>query len=83
MKAMNVAAKAVLDSALRRMEYASGLLEESAVALGMTRLVGLAYAEVLLCRGELAAIKQLLEIEEVLGEADTERPAPTLSMVRR
>ena len=79
---MNASAKAVLDSAARRMEYASGLLEEAADT-GMARLIGLAYAEVLLCRGELAAIKQLVDLEELLGAADTERPAPMLSLVRR
>ena len=79
---MNAPARATLASALRRVEYATHLLEDAAES-GEIRLVGLAYAEVLLCRGELAAIKQLVELEEMLGRADTERPQPMLRLVGR
>lgn len=81
---MSPVARNTLRSAIRRVELAAAQLEEAADS-GFVALVGEAYASVLLAKGELAAAAQLLDLEEELGRADTQRPEhlpPKLMLVK-
>jgi hypothetical protein len=74
-------AKAISASLARRLEYATRLLEDAAES-GQTALIGHAYAELLLARGEFAAYGQILDLEDTLNTGDVERPGRQLRIVR-
>lgn len=71
-------------SAIRRLDQATAMLEEAADS-GHVALVGLAYAEVLLAKGEFTAALQLVDLEETLRKGATDRAQhlpPQLKLVR-
>lgn len=70
-------------TATRRLEYAAALIKDAAES-GEAALVGLAYAEVLYAKGELATALQILELEETVRAAAAERSNvnPPLRIVR-
>ena len=70
---------------MRRLEQAAAYHEEAAES-GEKALLGLAYGELLMARGEFAAIKQHTDLEDMLATSDVDRPAhmpPRLMLVRR
>ncbi len=77
---MSHLAQSLLRGVESRAEYASRLLEDAADG-GHEAMIGHAYAEVLLLRGELAAIRQLMDLEETLA-TDKPRVSPPLRIVR-
>ncbi len=80
---MSPLAKRTFGSAMRRLELASAMLEDAAES-GIATMIGDAYGEVLLARGEFAAGFQILELENTIKTAD-ERPvstSPPLRIVR-
>lgn len=81
---MSPVARRILGSVTRRLDQATAHMEEAADS-GYVGLIGEAFAEVLLAKGELAAVLQLIDLEEGLGKADTQRPdflPPKLELVK-
>lgn len=82
---MSPLAKNAFACGQRRLELASRLIEEAADS-GHQSLIGAAYAEILIARGEIAAAIQLIDLEDTLAMPDSERPAhlpPRLMLVRK
>lgn len=61
---MNVHAKLALRRAIDNVDMAASLCEEAATSISADSLYGSAYAEVLRAKGELAALAQLVDLEE-------------------
>ena len=77
---MSPLAKNAFASAQRRLDQALAYMEDASTS-GIPALFGLAYSEVLLAKGEFAAAVQIVDLEGVLGKADTRMP-PMLRIVK-
>ncbi len=70
---MNLLAKHAFRTAARHLDMAIAMHEEAATS-GHVELIGEAFAELLRARGDYAAALQLIELEEMIAGAPTERP---------